>query len=218
MRHAGEAAQSGIRPDVHAAGQPGWCLGAALLAAGNPDHAVDAMLDSFGGPALPHVLPADRPAAAADLVDAQLARGDVEAAEKSLAHGEAAAAAAATAWAAALTGLARAAVLLARERPEEAVTAAREVATAARDTAPTASGAGGAAETAAPLASARGRLVEGRALAAAGDRAAAIEALSAAEAEFHRFGAIRRRDEAVRELRRLAIASCAPRAGPATAR
>ena len=35
--------------DVHAAGQPGWCLGAALIAAGNPDRAVDAMLTRSAG-------------------------------------------------------------------------------------------------------------------------------------------------------------------------
>ena len=64
---AGEAAEVGARPDVHAAGQPGWCLGAALTAAGNPDQAIPALLGGFGGEALPRVLPADRPAAAADL-------------------------------------------------------------------------------------------------------------------------------------------------------
>jgi DNA-binding NarL/FixJ family response regulator len=57
---------------------------------------------------------------------------------------------------------------------------------------------GGAAWTAA-----RARLADGRALAAAGDRAGAIEALREAEAAFASFGAARRRDEAVRELRQL---------------
>ena len=52
----------------------------------------------------------------------------------------------------------------------------------------------------APFAAARARLAEGRALA---DRAAAIAALREAEAAFTSFGAQRRRDEAVRELRRL---------------
>ena len=47
------------------------------------------------------------------------------------------------------------------------------------------------------------RLAEGRALAAAGDRAAARTALTEAEAALDGFGARRRRDEAVRELRRL---------------
>ena len=79
LRHAGEAAALEVRPDVHAAGQPGWALGAALTAAGNADQAVAAMLGSFGGAELPDVMPGERPAAAADLVAAQLARGDVAA-------------------------------------------------------------------------------------------------------------------------------------------
>lgn len=79
------------------AGHPGWCLGAALTAAGNPDRDVPAMLDAFGGPELPRVLPADRPAASADLVEAQLALGDIEAAEAALARAHVAAARAGTA-------------------------------------------------------------------------------------------------------------------------
>ena len=82
--------------------------------------------------------------------------------------------------------LARSAVALAQDRPQEAWAAART----ARAGAP-------------PLLAARARLAEGRALAALGRRAEAVEALSAAEAAFDGFGALRRRDEAVRELRRL---------------
>ena len=37
-----EAAAVALAADFHAAGQPGWCLGAALTAAGEPDRAVDA--------------------------------------------------------------------------------------------------------------------------------------------------------------------------------
>jgi DNA-binding CsgD family transcriptional regulator len=65
LHHAEQAARQPTPPDFHAAGQPGWCLGAALTAAGNPDRAVPAMLDALGGPELPSVLPADRPAASA---------------------------------------------------------------------------------------------------------------------------------------------------------
>ena len=72
---AGEAVELDARADVYAAGQPGWSLGAALTAAGNPDQAIPALLGGFGGEALPTVLPADRPAAAADLIEARLARG-----------------------------------------------------------------------------------------------------------------------------------------------
>ncbi len=52
-----------------------------------------------------------------------------------------------------------------------------------------------------PMLVARARLAEGRALVAAGERRAALDALSEAEAELDRFGARRRRDEAGRELR-----------------
>ncbi len=188
LRHAGEAAALEIRPDVHAAGQPGWALGAALTAAGNADQAVAAMLGSFGGADLPDVMPGERPAAAADLVEAQLARGDVAAAQAALAQGEAAAARAGTPWAAAVTGVARSAVLLARGEAEAAAAAAAEAWQSAVD---------------APLLSARAQLAEGRALAAADDRPLAIETLIAAESALDAMGAMRLRDQAVRELRRL---------------
>jgi DNA-binding NarL/FixJ family response regulator len=188
LTHATEAAEIATPADFHAAGQPGWCLGAALVAAGNPEAAVPALLEAFGGPQLTDVLPVYRPRAAADLVEAQLAIGDVAAAEEVLAHGEAAAARAGTPWAAAVTGVARAVVLLARGSAREAAlagAAAREVADGA------------------PLTSALARLAEGRALAAAGERRAAVEALVAAQSAFDGFGALRRRDEAIRELRRI---------------
>jgi DNA-binding NarL/FixJ family response regulator len=188
LRHAEQAAQEGTRPDFHAAGQPGWCLSAALTAAGRADRAVPVMLEAFGGPDLARVLPADRPAAAADLVDAQLARGDIAAAHAALAQAKTAAERAGTAPARALAALAHAAVLLAQARPNEAAGAAAT----ARETA-----------AGAPLLSARALLAEGQAHAAAGDRPAAIPALMAAQSAFDDFGALRRRDQAVRELRRL---------------
>jgi ATP/maltotriose-dependent transcriptional regulator MalT len=180
LRDAERAAVPQTRADFHAAGQPGWALGAALTAAGNAERAVPVLLDAFGGPGLPHVLPADRPAAAADLVDAQLALGDIAAAEATLARAEAAAPA--------MTGLARATVLLAQARPQAAVDAAAAAHEAAAG---------------APYLAARALLAQGRALAAAGDRHAAVHALTSVEAAFDGFGAARRRDEAVRELRRL---------------
>jgi DNA-binding CsgD family transcriptional regulator/tetratricopeptide (TPR) repeat protein len=174
------------------AAQPGWCLGAALTAAGNPERGAAAMLEAFGGPAMPHVIPADRPAAAADLVEARLAAGDLAGANEALAEGKAAAMGARTRWAATTIGRAEAAVLIVEGRPGEAVGAARRPCeTEWHD------------EARSPHASALLRLAEGRALAAAGDRTAAVSALIEAEAALDGFGAVRRRDEAVRELRRL---------------
>ena len=73
-----------------------------------------------------------------------------------------------------------------------------------------------------PLLAARALLTEGQALAAAGDREGGVRALVAAEAAFDGFGARRRRDEAVRELRRLGHRVVRPARGtgdgPLTAR
>ena len=68
IRDAQEAQASGTRPDFCATGQPGWCLGLALAAAGQPDQGARVMLDALGGPrAARWCSPAERPAAAADL-------------------------------------------------------------------------------------------------------------------------------------------------------
>jgi len=69
----------------------------------------------------------------------------------------------------------------------------------------------------APLARARAQLAEGRALAAAGDRQAAVTTLLEAESSFDRFGALRRREEAIRELRRLGHRVRRPAASAAAA-
>ncbi len=184
LREAEAAAEAGTEPDFHAAGQPGWCLGAALTAAGRADRAVPVLLEAFG-PALARVLPADRPAAAADLVEAQIAQGDIHAAEASARQAEAAAGAGP---ARAIAGIARSAVLLAGADPAEAAVAAAEAYEAAAGS---------------PLVSARAMLAEGKAHAAAGDREAAVSALMTAQSAFAGFAAERRRNEAVRELRQL---------------
>jgi DNA-binding NarL/FixJ family response regulator len=165
LREAEEAVEIDAPPGYHRAGQPAWCLGAALTAAGNPERAVPKLLE-----ALPLVVPADRPAVIADLVEAQPAAGDLAAMHEQ---------AGASSWAAATLARARAAATGAVVAPDEAWA------------------------TAAPLAAALARLAYGRALAAAGDRPAAVAALTEVEAVLDGFGATRRRDEAVRELRRL---------------
>jgi DNA-binding NarL/FixJ family response regulator len=146
------------------------------------------LLDAFAGPQLEGVPAALQPRAAAELIAAQLADGNVDAAEQTLAVGDAAATQLGTMFAKAIVDLARARAYLARDRP----TAAAHAANAAHK-----------AAAQAPLLAARARLAEGRALAAAHRRPAAVEALRAAESALDRFGARRDRDEAVRELRRL---------------
>ena len=145
------------------------------------------MLESFGGAGLAAVLPVDRPAAAADLVEAQLACGDVAAAERALSAGEAAAARSGT------PGRRPdrrrpLRVLLAQARPDEAAAAA--------------------AEARGPPPAPRSRRARARSPRVArsprpGGARRPRDALVDAEARLDRFGALRRRDEAVRELRRL---------------
>jgi DNA-binding NarL/FixJ family response regulator len=188
LRHANAAAEVDAPPGFHIAGQPGWALGNALIAAGNADRAVSTLLDAFGGPDLPSILPAQRPAAAADLAEAQLACGDADGAEVTLLRGRELAARSGVAWSAAVIDLGWAALLHGRGRPKEALDAAAAVCEIT---------------SGAPLLGARARVARGKALGAAGERRSAIETLVGAEAELDGYGALRRRDEAVRELRAL---------------
>ncbi len=189
MREAREAHSSGTRPDFCATGQPGWSLGLALAASGEPERGAQVLLEALGGAELRLVLPAERPAAAADLVEVLLACDRSDEAEQVLASGEQAAARAGTDWSAMTASRARAALLLARDQPTAAAAAAAEVARAARSRA--------------PVTAARAQLLHGKALAAAGDRPSAIASLIAAESALDGFGAVRWRDGAVRELRAL---------------
>jgi DNA-binding NarL/FixJ family response regulator/tetratricopeptide (TPR) repeat protein len=158
---ATEASAIDVPASLFSAGQAAWALGTALTAAGNAARAVPLLRE-----ALATVVPVMRPSVAADLVDAEIATGDLDAASEL-----------------AISAHARAAVLLAEGRPDEAAEATRIAAP--------------------PLLAARLRLLEGRALAAAGDREAALRVLADAEKTLDAFGARRWRDEAVRELRRL---------------
>jgi ATP/maltotriose-dependent transcriptional regulator MalT len=66
LEAAQEAAESGVRADFHAAGQPEWALGNALVAAGEPERGIAALRAA-------EVLPADEAALAADLAEAEAA-------------------------------------------------------------------------------------------------------------------------------------------------
>ena len=175
IAQAEDALRIEAEPGFHRAGQPHWSLGAALTAAGNADRAIS-LLEEARATAVPALWPE----VPADLIDSQLATGAVTAARATLNE----IAAADNPWVRAVVARARAAVLLAEGRPDEAAEVARVPARRA-------------------LLAARLRLLEGRALAAAGDRPAALVTLRAAEAALAGFGARRWRDEAVRELRRL---------------
>jgi DNA-binding CsgD family transcriptional regulator len=184
---ADAAAATGATADLHAGGQPGWCLGQCLLASGNPERAATVLAEALGGPGLRAMLPAERPAAGADLVAALAAVGDLGGADAALATAGHAAGALGADLPAAAVALARAGLLLARGEASAAAEAAQVVGRL----------------RGAPLLAARAHLIEGRALAAAGARDAAVEVLLAAETALAEAGAGRARDEAARELRRL---------------
>ena len=131
---------------------------------------------------------------------AELAVGDVDAADAYARRAEEDAAQLPLQLPAALAGRARAAVLLARGEPLEAARVAHASAEAA-------------GSVGADLQAAFSRGLEGRALAAAGERLEAIAALREAEHELDACGSVRVRDEMRRELRRLG-ARAEPR-GPA---
>ncbi len=88
------------------------------------------------------------------------------------------------------SGRTRAAFLLATGKPAEAAAAAER-------------SAADAASVGAGLQAAFSRALMGNALAAAGDRAGAVEALREAERDFDRAGCVRARDQARRDLRKL---------------
>ena len=180
LEHAERAAAAGAQPDLQAAGEPGWCLGNASTAAGNPGRAVEAMLASFGGSGAGRTA-ARRAAGGRRRPRRGAARGGRRRGRRADAgeRREPAAAPLLLARSAAAAG--------ARARGRGA-----RVARAARD-----------AAAGAPLAAARAELAVGRAHAAAGRRDEALATLTAAEARLDACGAVRLRDEAVRELRRL---------------
>jgi DNA-binding CsgD family transcriptional regulator len=169
-----------------------WCgltLGLALHAGGDARAGVDAMTAAAGA-TLEGIPGASRTIGLEALTLAHLELGEPEAAARTARAADELAGGAGLPYAAALAGLARARIALAGGDSAQAVGLA-----------------GAAVERAeaagALLDAARARIVGGRALAEAGDRQAAVEALTRAADAFDQFGASRHRDAAVRELRRL---------------
>ena len=170
----------------------GWTCACALLDAGEPQKGIDVMLEMLGGPELPTVFLGWRTYCYESLTRAELALGR---------RGRARAWAARAASCAEQSGLAFAHV--------HADLAGAESLLASGDAAGAATLADRSALHAdaigARIDAARARLLAGRALAALGDRPSAADQLRTAETEFAACGARRRREEAVRELRRIGL-------------
>jgi DNA-binding CsgD family transcriptional regulator/HPt (histidine-containing phosphotransfer) domain-containing protein len=180
-------------------GGPGWGLGVAWLESGQVERG-RALLLELGGENVARTMPVERCFDWESLTLAELAVGDVGAAEGYARRAEHDAAQLGLKLPSALAGRARAAVLLARGEPLEAARVAHESAEAA-------------GSVGARLQAAFSRALEGRALAAAGERLDAVAALRDAEQELDACGSVRVRDEMRRELRLLG-ARAEPR-GPA---
>jgi DNA-binding CsgD family transcriptional regulator len=165
-------------------------LAAALLESGKPKHAVELLVESAGGEGLTMIAGSPRTRFFEVLARARLALGNPDGARRAADYAEAWASAIqlpmATVWAGRATAsveLASGAAPLAAERGLAAAAAADDLGT--------------------PVEAALSRLLAGRALAEAGEaEAATVELLRAAES-FAACGAIRHRDEADRELRKL---------------
>ncbi len=164
-------------------------VAAAQLEAGEPERCVEAMADA-GGPEFGRVEPGRRAWLYAILARAELDLGHEVVAEDWVARGESLAQTlglgyveGAVAYAGAMLELARGNARRALEQAERAVTRA--------------------ADAGAAVQASRARIVAGRAAAAAGDVEGAAAWLERAEAELAAMGAVRFRDEAARELRRL---------------
>jgi DNA-binding CsgD family transcriptional regulator/tetratricopeptide (TPR) repeat protein len=165
-------------------------LGAIVIEAGRPAHGIEVIHASAGGPAL-DLLPGDFRAIILErITGALLSLGRLEEASEAAALAERRAAATGLGMSKAHAASARAAVALALEDPDEAASHAQAAAAAA-------------AEIGAQVVEARARVLAGRALHAGGEHARAETELTAAAAALDACGAIRYRDEAERELRRL---------------
>ncbi len=163
---------------------------ARLEAGGEPQGCREAIIEWARGPQLPLIERGFKSHWYEILTRAELAAGDLDAAERWAERAEAAADGMGIPQRSVEALRARAAVLLARDRGEAAARAAIE-------------GAAKAEDAGLPIDAGRARTLAGRALAAAGDRDAAVRELEAARAALEACGADRYRDEAGKELRGL---------------
>ena len=181
-------------------GGPGWPLAATLFELGDVERGFEVMRE-IGGDELVHAIPVESCFYWEILALAELRRGQPGAAAAHMARADAHAATLDLRLPETVTRRGQAALLLASGDLDGAAKAARESVTA-----------GEAIGAQLPAAYARGLL--GQVLAAAGDRAGAIEELRGAESELDRCGSVRVRDELRRDLRKLGAR--AETRGPAT--
>jgi DNA-binding NarL/FixJ family response regulator len=184
-----------------AGGGPGWQIACTRFEAGEVERAREEM-QALGSDELEHKIPVERCFDWEILALVELASGRLEAADGYARRAEDNAEQLGLRVPFAVAGRARAAVLLASGQPDEAARAANRSAEIA-------------AAVGARLQATFSRGLAGRALAAAGDRAAAVEALREAERDADECGSVRFRDEMRRELRKLGAR--AEVRGPATA-
>jgi DNA-binding CsgD family transcriptional regulator len=168
----------------------GCWLAEARIEAGDEARGREELLAAAGGEELPGVEPAFRSYFYEVLVQAELALGRPRPAADWARRAEAAAQGLGLGGRVSFALRARAAVELAEGDAAGAAELALEAAAAAE-------------RSGHPLEGARARVLAGRALAPAGDRAAAVAELEAARDALAACGAERYRDQAVRELRRL---------------
>ncbi len=183
-----------------AGGGPGWALGCAWFELGEHAKGLEIMR-TVCGDELEQKIPVERCFDWEMFTLAELEAGRPEAADEYAQRSERNASELGLRLPAAIAGRTRAAVLLATGNPAEAAAVAEQ-------------SVADALAIGGHLQAAYSRVLMGRALAAAGERSGAIDALRDAEREFDRCQSVRGRDEARRELRKLGARS-EPR-GPAT--
>jgi DNA-binding CsgD family transcriptional regulator len=167
-----------------------WVLAGALVEAGQPARAADLLVETYGGEDAPLAPPRGRPELFEVLAQAQAASGRHRAAARTVVRARESADALGLPLFAETVDRTAATVALAAGDPA----AAAELALRSADVSD---------EIGAVLHAARARLVAGRALAALGEAERAASMLTNAAAAYGLSGALARRDEAERELRKL---------------
>jgi DNA-binding NarL/FixJ family response regulator len=192
---AEQAARHGVElarrtPDAFFAPLQHAFYGLVRTKVGDPAGAIDESIEHVGGEELLRLAPSYRIPFYLELTLGAIELGRLDAAERWVEHAERLARELGTAGRAGLAGYARAALTLAHG---DAAHAAELAAGAARRL----------RSSPQPIHAARAETFAGRAFAAAGERAPAVEALERAHGELERCGAVRYRDQVDRELRRL---------------